>query len=76
MDVFGTIILYTSEKNDSHLCDFVVQYIVRKNRKYFRNGEKMFFYRVYAKIDLDAIEHNIDVIRKKSIKDKKLILTK
>lgn len=74
MDVFGTIILYTSEKNDSHLCDFVVQYIVRKNRKYFRNGEKMFFYRVYAKIDLDAIEHNIDVIRKKSIKDKKLML--
>lgn len=40
----------------------------------FRNGEKMSLYRVYAKIDLDAVEHNIDLIKSKLPKGKKLLL--
>lgn len=34
----------------------------------------MFFHRVYAKIDLDAIEHNIDIVREKLDSKTKLLL--
>ncbi len=59
-------------KNNSHFGAFVVQWLLKKIS--FRNGEKMSSYRVYAKIDLDAIEYNIDLIKSKLPKGKKLLL--